>query len=153
MFDPVTLSTIGTSAIVLGSVVGAVGAISSSQAAANQAEYQADIAEEQAAQERIASRQEEEDTRREHARLFAKRRAALGGSGVQLAEGSPLLASEDFASESELQALRVRAGGEQRATRLEQQGELFKSSAKSSRTAGFIRGGSLLLSGAGQAWG
>lgn len=156
----VELFTIGTTAISLadafaavGTVVGAVGAISSATAQANQAEFQSDVASQQAAQERTASRQEEEDFRREQSRLFARRRAVMGASGVETSVGSPLLASEDFASETELQARRIRAGGELRATRLGQQASLYGSQASSARAGGFTRAGSLLLSGAGNIWG
>lgn len=150
MPDPATLLTIGGGAVALSSAFSAVGAIQQGQAEANAAEYQADIARQQAQQERDASRQEEEDFRREQSRLFAKRRAALGGSGVESGVGSPLLASEDFASESELQALRIGQGGELRATRLNQQASLYDAQARNARTSGFVRGGSLLLSGVGR---
>ena len=61
-----------------------------------------------------------------------------------------MLVSEDFAGEVELQALRIRSGGEVRATRLEQQAQLTRFKGRQARTAGFIRGGALLVSGAGK---
>lgn len=96
------------------------------QAAADvqQAETQALVLRQQAAQERVTALESEDDFRREQSRLTARRRAILGGSGVAIGSGSPLLVSEDFASEIELQALRLRAGGDLAATRLEQQAEL-----------------------------
>ena len=63
-----------------------------------------------------------------------------------------MLVSEDFAGEAELQALRIRTGGEVTATRLEQQAGLERFRGRSSRRAGFVRGGSLLLSGAAKAF-
>src|SRR3546814_552523 len=147
MPEPTTLLAIGAGAAALSGAVGAVGAISSGKAQANAAEYQAEVTQQQADQERIASRQDEEDFRRDQSRLLAQRRAAMGGSGVDMATGSPLLANEDFASEVELQARRIRAGGETRATRLGQQAGLYESQAGSAKTAGFKRGGSLLLQG------
>lgn len=151
MPEPTTLLAIGTGAAALSSAVGAVGAISSGQAQANALEHQAEIARQQAEQERIASRQEAEDFRRDQSRLMARRRAVMGASGVETTTGSPLLASEDFASEVELQARRIRQGGELRATRLSQQAGLFDSQAGGARAGGFVRGGSLLLQGAGDA--
>lgn len=156
MPEPTTLLAISAGAAALSGAVGAVGAISSGQAQANAAKYNADIARQQAEQERAASRQEEEDFRRDQSRLLAKRRASLGASGVQMDVGSPLLASEDFASEVEYQAQKIRTGGELRATRLSQQAGLLDAEAKGARTGGFVRGGSLLLQGAGGAasiWG
>src|SRR3546814_5227083 len=101
MPEPTTLLAIGAGATALSGAVGAVGAISSGKAQANAAEYQAEVTQQQADQERIASRQDEEDFRRDQSRLLAQRRAAMGGSGVDMATGSPLLANEDFASRSE----------------------------------------------------
>lgn len=151
MPEPTTLLAIGAGAAALSSAVGAVGAISSGKAQANALEYQAEVTQQQAEQERVASRQEEEDFRRDQARAYATRRAAMGSSGVEMNTGSPLLASEDFASEVELQARRIRSGGELRATRLGQQAGLYESQASSAKTAGFVRGGSLLVGGAGDA--
>ena len=74
----------------------------------------------------------------------------MGASGVDPATGSPLLVSEDIAGEVELQAQRIRAGGEVRATRLEQQAQLSRLQGRQAQTGGFLRAGSLLLSGAGR---
>lgn len=134
-----------------GAAVSAVGAIRQGKAEANQAEAEAEIARQQAENERTVSRQESEDFRRNQASLFAKRRAILGASGVQTATGSPLLASEDFAAEVELGERRIRAGGELRATRLSQQAGLYDASASNARTGSYLRSGSLLIGGAGQA--
>lgn len=156
MPEPTTLLAIGAGAAALSGAVGAVGAIRSGKAAANEAEFNAKIAAQQAEQERIASRQESEDFRREQSRLFAQRRAAMGASGVESNVGSPLLASEDFAAEAELGARRIQAGGETRATRLEQNASLLKAAGRNATTDSLFRGGSLLLQGAGNAasiWG
>ena len=64
-----------------------------------------------------------------------------------------MLVSEDFAGEVELQALRIRSGGEVRATRAEQQALLRRFAGRQARTRGFIRGGSLLLTGRGKSFG
>ena len=141
-------STIATIAAI-GTVVSAVGAISAGVAQSKQAKFQAAVARQQAEQARLKSASEEKDFRRRQSRAFATRRAALGASGVEATTGSPLLVSEDFVGEAELQALRIRQGGEVRATRLEQQASLFQAKGRSARTAGFFRGGSLLLSNAG----
>ena len=69
------------------------------------------------------------------------------------AEGSPLLVSEDFAAEVEFQALRIRSGGELRATRAEQQAVLQRFQGRAARSAGFVRGGALLITGAGKSFG
>lgn len=147
--DPVTIVAGIT---VLGAAISAIGAIRKGGAERRQADFQSTILRQQAAQTRRQAEGAEEDFRRQQARLFATRRAALGGSGVQPATGSPLLGSEDFASEVELSARRIRGGGELQATRLEQQAALEKFRGREARTAGFVRGGSLLVSGAGKAF-
>jgi len=165
----------------IGSAVSAIGAIRQGQAASNEANYRAQLAEQQAAvtrqqaeitrqqaeREKVVGRQSEEDFRREQSRLMAARRARFGAAGVEQGSGSPLLVSEDFASEVELQALRIRSGADTAVTRLEQQAQqqeyqagfqaaeapLYRASGKNAKTGGFLRAGSLLLSGAGRAYG
>ena len=137
-------------ALIASAAVGAVGAIQQGQAAGQQAKIQAGILGQQAAQEKRAAAASEADFRSRQSRLMAQRRAALGASGVQPGTGSPLLVSEDFAGEVELQALRIREGGEIRSTRLQQQAGLQRFAGQQAQTGGFLRGGSLLLSGAGR---
>ena len=137
----------------VGSAIQAVGAIQKGQAAADQANLQAGILQQQAERDRQKAEADEADFRRRQSFILAQRRAALGASGVEPGVGSPLLVSEDFAGEVELQALRIRSGGELRATRAEQQAALQRFQGRAARRAGFTRGGSLLISGAGKSFG
>ena len=137
-------------AIAAGAAISAFGAVQQGRAANQEAQFQSDILKQQAERESTISRQNEEDFRRGAFADLATRKAGL--SGVEPGSGSPLLASEDFAGEVELQALRLRSGGEVRATRLQQQASLVRTRGQNARTAGFIRGGSLLLTGGGQAF-
>ena len=130
-----------------------VSAIQQGQAAAAQGKLQAGILEQQATRERQEAAASEADFRARQSRALAQRRAGLGASGVDPGTGSPLLVSEDFAGEVELSALRIREGGEVRATRAEQQAVLQRFQGRAARTAGFVRGGALLVSGAGKAFG
>ena len=139
--------------IIIAAVVAAAAAVDQGIQAKKTADAQAKVQRQQAERERLDAANAESDFRRQQSRLLAARRAALGGSGVESGVGSPLLVSEDFASETELQALRIRSGGELRGTRLEQQSELTRFAGKNARTQGFLRGGSLLASGGGQAFG
>lgn len=147
------VSTITAVALVASAAIGAAGAISQGRAAKKQAEFTATVQRQQAERERLEAANREEDFRRDQSKRMAQRRAALGASGVEIGTGSPLLASEDFAAETELQALRVRSGGETRATRLEQSALLTSAAGKNAQTAGFVRAGSLLVGGAGKAAG
>lgn len=142
-----TIATVGSS------LIGAIGVIASGQAAKKQADFQATVMRQQAERERQEAAAQEEDFRREQSRLMARRRAVGGAAGVDIGSGSPLLVSEDFASEVELQAQRIRSGGALRATRLEQSARLEGMRGRSARTAGLARGGASLLHGLGEAFG
>jgi len=133
--------------------VGIAGAIQEGQNASKQASFQAEVQRQQAMRERQQAAADASDAQRNSSALLARRRAMLGGAGVEGGAGSPLLASEDFAGEAELQAQRIRSGGEARATRLEQSATLQGFAGRNAKTSGFIRGGSLLLSGAGKSFG
>jgi len=147
-----TMSQIATGASIASGVIGAVGAIGQGQAANNQAEFQATVMRQQAERDRQQAAADEEDYRRNASRLMASRRASQGAMGVESGTGSPLLVSEDFAGETELQALRIRNGGQVQADRLEQSADLTRRSGRNARTSGFTRAGSLLLSGVGTAF-
>jgi len=143
----------GSALIASAFAVSAFGALAQGFAAKQTADFQAGILRQRAARDRLQAASDEEDFRRKQSRAFAARRAALGASGVEPSEGSPLLVSEDFAGEAELQALRIRTGGEVTSTRLEQKAALERFTGRAARTAGFIRGGSLLVTGAGKFFG
>lgn len=151
-FDPGTVLLISRITTIAGAAFSAIGSIRQGQAAQQQANLQAQILQQQADRDRLEAAAKEEDFRREQSRLLAKRRAGLGASGVEPAAGSPLLVSEDFAGEVELQALRIRSGGELTATRAEQQAVLQRFKGRAARSSGFTRGGALLLTGAGKAF-
>lgn len=148
-FDPGTI-TLGTILTGIGTVASVVGAVTQGQAGKSDARSQAIVLQQQADRDREKAAADEEDFRRNQSRVLAARRAAMGASGVEQGAGSPLLVSEDFARETELNALRIRSGGELRATRAEQQAQLQRRKGKAAGRAGFIRGGALLLSGAGK---
>ena len=134
-------------------VLGAIGATSEGDAAADAARAQAKLQEEQAALAREFAKVEAEDFRRRQHAFLSERRAAMGASGVEIGTGSPLLAIGDFAAETELQARRIAAGGKLQATRLEQEASLLRSAGSSAESRGLFRAGASLLSGIGQAFG
>jgi len=117
--------------------------------ARSQGRKQSRIYNKQAAQERQISKMNEEDFRRQQELTLAEFHAAGGGSGVDLSTGTPLLAYSDFAAETELQAQKIRAGGEMRATRLDQAASLSKKAGNAAFTDSLFRGGASLLMGFG----
>lgn len=128
-------------------VTGAVGSISSGIAQREAAEAQAEISRQQAERARQVASQQEDDFRRRQKRLAASVRAAGGARGIDIGVGSPLLAAEDFAREVERQSLRIREGGEVRATRLEQQAGLLEAQGRAAFTSGVLGAGTSLLRG------
>ena len=148
-----TAATVSAIALGAGAALQAFSVIQQGQAAAAQGKLQAGILEQQATRDRQEAAANEADFRARQSRALAQRRAGLGASGVDPGAGSPLLVSEDFAGEVELAALRIRTGGEVRATRAEQQAVLQRFQGRAARQAGFVRSGALLLTGAGKTFG
>lgn len=144
------MAAFSTIATVAGIAISAVGAVQQGFQAKAQSEFQAKVARQQAQNQRQQAAAAEGDFRRRQDRLMARRRAIMGGSGVESGTGSPLLVSEDFAGEAELGARRIRAGGETRGTRLDTEASLFQTAGRNAVTSGFFRAGSSLLKGAGQ---
>lgn len=136
-----------STAMLIAAGISAAGALKEGQAAKASADFQARINDQQAEREKLIAASEESDFRREQSRNFAERRAAMGKGGVSIGEGSPLLAADDFAAEAELNAQRIRSGGDVRSTRLRQEAELARMAGKSAQQRGVMRAGSSLLSG------
>ncbi len=152
-YEPTTLAMIALATAATGAGVASYGAYQQGKATKAAADFQAEALKTQAAQERANAATNEEDFRKKQSRLMASRRAILGGSGIDQGEGSPLLVSEDLANETEIQALRIRSGGEMVASRLESDASLQRMRGKAGLTEGYMRSGASLLSGAGQAFG
>ena len=137
-------------ALIASAVISAYGAARQGKAQQQSLNYQAAIARQRADRERQEAAAREADFRKQQSRAAGMRRAV--DQGVEKGEGSPLLTSEDFASEVELAALRIRSGGEVNATRLEQSARLNEFQGSNAASAGFIRGGALLAGGAAKAY-
>lgn len=129
------------------SVVGAAGAVSSSQAQANAAEANAEIAAENARLERRRAAREERLFRRRLSSLKGEQRAGFAKAGIQL-EGSPLLIVEETAREGEREARAIREGGEVASRRFRKEAAVDRTQARSTRQTGAIRSGKTLLGGA-----
>jgi len=129
-------------------VFSAVGSVVQGRAEQKRAKAQAEINRQQAERERQVAGEQEGDFRARQRRAAAAVRAAGGARGIDISVGSPLLTAEDFSRETTRQALRIREGGEIRATRLEQQADLLRAKGRAASTAGIIGAGSSLLGGA-----
>ena len=134
--------------LALGAVgLAAAGSVAGGIDADKQASFEAADQRQQGAREKQIAEDQEEDFRRQQSRVAAASRAAGGQSGVDQSTGSPLLAMSDFEAETELNALRIRTGGETQSQRLNEQAVLTAAAGKSAKNRGFIRAGSSLLSG------
>ena len=147
------MEIVAATALLASGVIGAVGASQAGEAQKSAAKFESQVLQQQAQREREVAAASERDFRKQQSAFLARRRAAMGASGVELGEGSPLLSFGDFASEVELQAQRIREGGQLSATRLEQQAELTRRAGRSAQQRGRFRAGASLLTGAGQAFG
>ena len=143
-------TVIALGAAAAGSALSAAGALKQGSAAAAASDFQADVLRQQAEQEQRVAASNERDFRRDQSRLMASRRAAQGASGVESSSGSPLLVTEDFAAETELQAQRIRQGGEITSNRLMDQAALTRAEGKNAKSASFFSAGDSLLSGIGR---
>ena len=132
--------------------VAAAGTVYSGMQANQQAKTQAAIMRQQAERERLQAEADEQEFRDQQQREMARRRAILGGAGIEAGTGSALLASEDFAGEAELQALKIRNGGDVRATRLQQQASLVRAKGRADQTGSLFRAGSLMIKAGDLAW-
>ena len=149
------LSAVGTGISVMGS-------LQQGQQQANQAQFQAQVAQNDAV---IAGQQRdraikvaasnEDDFRRQQSDLFGSRRALLGNTGVSSNTGSPLAVSTDFGGEVELNALRLKNEGDVNANRLQQsvlnqqsQAGLFAAGGRNAVKNSYTRAGGELFSGA-----
>jgi hypothetical protein len=145
---------LATSAVIglIASGAMAAGNIADASAEKKQMAFQARVADQQAISERQVAADQERDYRKAQSARLAEFRAALGGSGTDSSTGTPLMALADFESETELNARRIRSGGDIRSRRLEEQSDFYGSAGKAALNRGYARAGASLLSGAGSSF-
>src|SRR3990167_5141853 len=153
LFALPSLETLGRAAMIGGFGLSALGAARQGEAMAEGQKFAAAVQRQQAAQARLQGPSDEAAYRSATSRKLASRRALLAASGVEPGEGSPLMVSEDFAGEAELNALKLRANAGISATRLKQQAVLSRFEGTNARRSGYGRAGALILSGLGQTFG
>ena len=129
----------------VGTVVGAVGSVAEGSARSRAAKFNAKVQEQQAQREREIADLEATQFRREQRQLQARSRVGRAASGVRQS-GSALLVDDAITEEILFNEALIRAGGETRATALENSAMLSRLSARNSLTGGLIRAGGSLLS-------
>lgn len=131
-----TVAAMGTVGSVLGAVgtgLSVVGAIQGGKADASANQFNADAARREAASREAAQRTAAQ-------RQLGSIRAGVSKSGATM-EGTPLMVLSESAANAEIDALNTRYSGER-------EGALYDSRARNARTAGYMRAGTSLLTGA-----
>ena len=134
-------------------VAAAAGAVVSGIQQAEAAEFQSEIAKQEAELARRTGLIEEAESRRRAARLASAQRAAAGASGLVLEEGSPLEILAQTAEDAEFEALNIRFNSEVARTQARNRAKASQFEAKQALTAGAIGGGTALLTGGTKALG
>ena len=127
-FLPMALQIAGTAASVMGAIQGG-------KAENSAAQFNADSARQEAASREAAQRAQAD-------RALGSIRAGVSKSGATM-EGTPLAVLSESAANAEIDALNTRYSGQREAA-------LYESRGRNARTAGYVRAGTSLLTGAGR---
>lgn len=144
------LAATAATVAVAGTVLSAYSQYEQGQSQKEWSEYNAAIAERDAAASRQTAEYEATEKRKETQRLLGRQRALYGKAGVTL-EGSPLLMMEETASEGEIDALMIEREGKLRSQHYRSEAALSKQKGRAAARAGYWGAGTTLLTGAGSA--
>lgn len=147
------MAVAGIIGAVVAAAAAAYSAYASSQAQAQANQYQAKLYKNQSINAANAAEVEIQNRREHYRRQMAAQRAAIGASGIEGNEGSPLLLETDSAEQAALDLARVRYAGQIRVTNYQAEENLNKFAARSVRQQGYISAGASLLQGAAGAYG
>jgi hypothetical protein len=139
-------------ATVIAAAVSAYAAYEAGQQQEAMAKYQSKIAKNQAQAAQNAAQVAESNHREQDRRIMAEQRALVGGSGLST-EGAPLFVMLDSAKQAELDAIRLRYGGQLQAGGFLDQAKLFQYEGRQAAQAGELAAGTTLLTGAASAAG
>jgi hypothetical protein len=117
------------------------------------AKYNAQQAEIEAQQNRDAAKVQAQNAAEVQRRQIAENRARIGGSGIEMNEGSPLLVLMDNAYQASLEQSRITYAGEIGATGRQSAANLLRFQGGNAATAGAVGAGINLLSGTANAAG
>lgn len=162
MSDPITAAVIGS--VIVGGGMKAAGAIKSGNASYAQAQYQAQISEQNqkiaalnATDAINAGKVQEAQSRRQTTAMAGQQRAILAGLGQQLDTGTAGSIVSDTAQLGEADAQQIRRNAEREALGFTLQGQQLGSDAimqrqagSSARSAGFLNAAGTILSTAGE---
>lgn len=143
------LSAAGLAASVLGTAGSAFGQMQQSRYQAQVAKNNAQLAEYQAQDAERRGKIAEEQQRKKTGLILGTQRAALGGQGTALDEGSPLDIQGDTAAAGEMDALTIRSNAAREAWGYRAQASNYAAQARQAGGIGsYIGAGASLLGGA-----
>lgn len=125
------------------------GSLAQASAASAAAQYNAQIAANNATYARQKAAEDERRARVQGRKVLGGVRAGYGASGITV-EASPQDVLEEGAAAAELDALTIRHAGEVQAVAFENESNLERFRAKTARTTGYLSAASSLLSGVGK---
>ncbi len=137
--------------IAVGALASAGTAVYSGEQARKAQSYNADAMEEQARAERMKADYEASILKRNAEKMRARMRLNYLSSGVDISEGTAMMAMAEDAKQAEMDFQAIRYGGNAAAIRAKQEARMARYQGASAARAGYINAGSSLLTGAGQA--
>ena len=141
-----TASTVAS--VAMGAMTGlsAFGSIQQGKAQQQMAEYNAQVAQNEAIAARQKAAYDEAAHRRQVAQLKGTQRAGAAASGGELLDMGDIF--DMTAEEAELDALAIRYGGQMGATAAQQRATLARMEGKAAKQASYVDAGKTLLTGA-----
>lgn len=143
---------------IISAIVGIAAAIASAGTAIyageqqrKQQSYNADVMEEQARAERMKADYEASILKRNADKMRARMRLNYLSSGVDITEGTAMMAMAEDAKQAEMDFQAIRYGGNAAAIRAKQEARMARYQGASAVRAGYINAGTSLLTGAGHA--
>lgn len=132
-----------------GTAVSALGAIQAGNAQNEAAQYNAKIADNNAAAERERASYDAGLIKDERRRVIGSQRAAMAANGLEISTGSPVAVLGDTTGQSEMDVLARIYGGESAATAYGNDATRMRIEGKAAKQAGMIGAGTTLLTGLG----
>jgi len=142
---------VAVGATLLSSAVGAASAISQGQQQAALADFNAQVAEDEAQAAIDAAALAEEQDRARSEALISTGLAQAGASGVRGDTGAPLIVLAENTAQAELDAQTIRFGGAVGAARGRSKASALKVQGDFAESNSFVRAGATLLTGASRA--
>ena len=143
--------TWGFVALGLAAGAGVVGGAISANSSIKAGNRQADQFQDEAIREGFIAAQDERDLNVEVSRILGFRRARQGGQGVT-SEGTPRLVDANIITETDIQALRIREGGQANIGRLQTRAGVARTAGVNAGISSVVGGVSQAASLAGQAY-